>query len=161
MRLAIGWAARDRSRDARCEMGVEQVDIETDVEHALSAFHLIDDAADQNADAELVDLAHVRKTETAIAQQTLFHTVDRTHAEQLEPIRINRCPRLFAEKTIEPGLAAEESRRHAMHVGGKRGRWGVVVRMRIEPQHEKLAAGFAPVASDPIHRTHRERVVAS
>ena len=33
--------------------------------------------------------------------------------------------------------------------------------MRIQPQDEKLAAGFAPVAGHAIHRTHRERVIAA
>ena len=33
--------------------------------------------------------------------------------------------------------------------------------MRIQPQDEKLAAGFAPVAGHPIHRTHGEGVIAA
>ncbi len=131
------------------------------MQHAVAGLHLVDDAADQDADAELVDLAHVGDADAALAQQVLFQLVDRADAEQFQPVGIDRCARLVAEKAVEPGLAAQERRRHAVHVAGQRGRGRVVVGMRVEPQHEQLAAGFAPVPRHAVHRAHRQRVIAA
>ena len=131
------------------------------MQHAVAGLHLVDHAADQNADAELIDLAHVGDADAALAQQILFQSVDRADAEQFELVGIDRCARLVAQKPVEPGLAAQEGRRHSVHIAGQRGGGRIVVSMRIEPDHEELAAGFAPMTGEPVHRTHRERMIAA
>src|SRR3981081_106462 len=59
MRLAIGGAAGNGGADAGRQAGIEKIDVETDVQHAVAGFHLVDDPADQHPNPELVDLAHI------------------------------------------------------------------------------------------------------
>src|SRR6202000_1340546 len=82
MRLAIGRAARHRGADARRHFGIEEVDIKTQMQDAIYRLHLVDDAADQDADAELVDLAHVHDADAAKLDEILLQLVDRARAEQ-------------------------------------------------------------------------------
>jgi hypothetical protein len=42
------------------------------------------------------------------AHQLLFELVDRTRAEQVQPVRPDRSARILAQETVEPGLAAQE-----------------------------------------------------
>ena len=55
----------------------------------------------------------------ALAHQFLFQRIDRADAEQIELIGRDRGARLVAEQMVEAGLAAEERRRHAVHVAGE------------------------------------------
>jgi hypothetical protein len=84
-----------------------------------------------------------------------------TATPKIEPFGTDRGARLLAEQPVEAGFAAQESRRHAVHVAGLRGLRRVVVGVRVEPQHEQRPALFAPVPRDAVHRAHRQRVVAA
>src|SRR5215212_2036498 len=161
MRLAVGRSAGYCRPDTGSQIGVDEINVETDVEHAITGFHLFDHAADQHPDAELIDLTHISKTDAALAQQILFHPVDRTHSEKFKPIRSDRRSRLLAQQAVEPWLAAKEARRHAMHVARKRGHRGVIVRMSVEPEHKQFASCFAPVSSYTVHRAHRKGMVTA
>ena len=87
MRLAIGGAARHRGADAGRDAGIEEVDVEGEMQHAVRSPDALDDAADQHADAELVDRAHVGDGDAALMHQLLLQRIDRADAEQIEPIR--------------------------------------------------------------------------
>ncbi len=108
VRLAIGGTTRHGGADARRHGRIEEIDIEADMQHAIARLDAFDDAADQDGDAELVDLAHVDDPDPARAHQLLFELVDRTRAEQIEFVRENRSARIVAEQAVEPGLAAQE-----------------------------------------------------
>ncbi|MGY4357683.1 hypothetical protein ACVW0J_004176 [Bradyrhizobium sp. i1.7.7] len=90
-----------------------------------------------------------------------FELIDRTCAEQVQPVGINRGARIIAEQSVEAGLAAQERRRHAVHVGGDRRLGRVVIGMGVEPEHEQLASALVPVARHGIHRAHRQCVIAA
>ena len=160
MRFAIGRAARHGGADAGGHRGIEEVDVEADMQHAVLRPHPLDDLADQHGDAELVDRAHVGDGDAALEHQLLLLRIDRADAEQVEPFGTYRGTWLLAEQPVEPGLAAQERRRHAVHVAGLRGLRRVVVGMGVEPQHEQWPAFFAPVTRDAVHRSHRQRVIA-
>src|SRR5437016_6728598 len=81
MRFSIGRATGHRGADAGRHAGIEKINVETDVQHAVAGFHLVDDAADQHANAELIDLAHIGNADAAAAQQIFLQFVDRAHAE--------------------------------------------------------------------------------
>ena len=161
MRFAIRRAARHRRADAWGHRGIEKIDVEAQMEDAVLRPHALDDLADQHADAELVERAHVGDGNAAFEHQLLLQRVDRADAEQIEPVGGDRGAGLLAEQPVETGLAAQKGRRHAVHVAGLGRLRRVVVRMGIEPKHEQRAALFTPVACDAVHRSHRQRVVAS
>ena len=142
MRLAIGRAARHRGADAGRYRRIEKIDIEADMQHAVARLDPFDHPPDQHADAELVDRAHVGDRDAAIAHQLLFQRIDRADAEQIELIGTDRDARLVAEQVVEAGLAAQERRRHAVHVAGHGRRRRVVVGMGVEPQHEHRPVHF-------------------
>ena len=98
MRLAIGGAARHGGADAGRDGGIEEVDVEGKMQHAVLRPHALDDAADQHADAELVDRAHVGNRHAALVHQLLFQGIDRADAEQVELIGRDRRARLIAEQ---------------------------------------------------------------
>src|SRR4051794_23800019 len=101
MRLAIGGATRHGGADAGRQLRIEEVKVETDMQHAISRLHLVNHAADQYSDSELVDPSHIGETDTASAQQILFRLVHRAHAEQFQPIGIDWRARLSAEKALQ------------------------------------------------------------
>ena len=96
MRLPVGRPAGYSGADAGSNRRVKEIDVEAHMQHAIAGAHLVDDAADQHANAELIDRPHVGNVDAAVAQQLLLQFIDRARAEQLEPIRIDRCARLFA-----------------------------------------------------------------
>src|ERR1700733_10145836 len=81
MRLPIGRATGHRGANARRQMGIEKINVKTDMQHAVTGFHLVDNAADQHAYPELVDLAHVGNADATSPQQLIFQSVDRACAE--------------------------------------------------------------------------------
>src|SRR3569832_1144168 len=85
VRLAIGCAARHRGADTRRHFGIEKIDIKTQMQHTADGLHLFDDAADQHADADLVNLAHISSTDAAEFVVVLFKKNKRARAEQFEP----------------------------------------------------------------------------
>ena len=97
MRLPIGRPARHRGAHTRCELGIEKIDIEADMQYAIAGLNPLDEAADQHADAEFIDLTHVRHADAALVQQILFEPVDRARPEQLQPVGVDRRARLFAQ----------------------------------------------------------------
>ena len=72
MRLAIGRAARHRGADAGRDRGIEKIDVEAQMQHAVLRPHALDDLADQHADAEFVDRAHVGDRDAALEHQLLL-----------------------------------------------------------------------------------------
>jgi len=100
-------------------------------------------------------------TSTPRAQQAPFAVVDRAHAEEMEVARIDERVRLLAEQALESRFAAQHRRRHAVHGARGRGRRGVEVGVRVEPQHKQLAARLGRMARDAADRAHRQAVVAA
>src|SRR5262249_52366087 len=143
------------------DVGIEEIDVKADMQHAVAGAHLVDDAADQHADAELIDRPHVGDADLALAYQLFLELIDRARTEQLEAIRIDRDAWFITQETIEAAFATKERGGHAMHVGGERGRRRVVVGMRIEPEHEELQSLLSPMPGHRIDRTHRQRVIAA
>ena len=142
-------------------VGIEEIDIEPDMQHAVLRPHALDDLSDQHADAELVDRAHVRDRDAAFEHQLLLHGIDRADAEQVELVGADRGARRAAEQPVEAGFAAQERRRHAVHVAGLRRLRRVVVGMGVEPEHEQRPALLLPVARHAVHRSHRQRMIAA
>src|SRR5258706_12856532 len=118
MRLAIGRAARHGRADARRPPRVEKIDVKADMQNAVARSYPFDHPPDQDADTELVDRAHVRNRDAAIADELPFKRIDRADSEQVELIGTNRDPRPVTQQTIEAGLAAQKPSRHAVHVAG-------------------------------------------
>src|SRR3954469_6580001 len=114
MRLAIGRSTRHRRAHARCDAGVEKIDVEADMQYAVAGPDALYDAADQYGDAEFVNLAHVDDPDPARAHQLLFELVDPARAEEVEPVGIDRGARIVAQQSVEAGFAAKECRRHAV-----------------------------------------------
>ena len=161
MRLAIAGAARHQRADARRQLRIEKIDVERHVQDAVARPHAFDEAADRHADAEFVDLAHIDEADGALAHQRFFQRIDRADAEHLQLVRPHAGARIASEQSVQPGLAAQEGQRHAVHVAGRCDRRRVVIGMGIEPQHEQLAALLLPMPVDAVDRTHRQRVVAA
>src|ERR1700722_6002511 len=110
MRLAIGRAAGHGGADAGRQMRIQKIDVEADMQHAVAGFHLVDHPSHQYPDTEPVDLAHVGDADAASPEQIFFKLVDRADPEQLQLIGADGGARLDAQKTIEPGSAATETR---------------------------------------------------
>src|SRR6185437_547938 len=108
MRLAIGRPAGHSGADAGRHVGVEEIDIEADMQDTAPRADLVDDAADQDPYPKLIDLPHVRDADATFAQQLPFELVDRARAEQLEPIGLDAGARLVAEQMVETALAAQK-----------------------------------------------------
>ena len=140
--------------DTWCDSTIQKIHVETDMQNAVAGFHPLDHAPDQDGDAEFIDLPHVGDRDVALAHQILLQRVDRAGAEQIELRGFYRRPRLIAQYPVEAGLAAQESRHHAVHVSGHRGGRRVVVGMGVEPQHEHLTALFVPMAGNAVDRPH-------
>src|SRR3954470_21699002 len=120
MRLAIGCAARHRGADAGRDGGIEKIDIETDMQHAIARPHTLDDLSYQYADTEFVDDAHVGDRNASLEHQLLLQRIDRADAEQVELVGADRGAGMVAEQPVEAAFAAQEGGRHAVHVAGLR-----------------------------------------
>ena len=106
MRLAIGGAARHRGADAGRHGRIQKIDIEADMQDAVLRPYPFDHPPDQDTDTELVDRAHVRNRDAAVADQILFQRIDRADSEQVEPVGTDRDAGRIGQQAVEPGLAA-------------------------------------------------------
>ena len=68
-----------------------------------------DHPADQHANAEFVDRAHIRNRDAAIADEVPFKRIDRPDPEQIQSIGADGDAGLLAEQMIKPGFAAQKT----------------------------------------------------
>ena len=119
--------------------GSREVDIQADMQQGIRPGCRVEHAPQQHAHAAFVNEAHVNHVDPTRAQQLLLAPIDRADPEHVQVAGLKRRARLVTKHRLQPRFAGQESRGHAMHVAGRcRGR-GVVVGVRIEPKHEKLA----------------------
>src|SRR6476469_10450767 len=108
MRLAIGCASLHRGADAGRDRGVQEIDVEAEMQHAVARSDPFYHPADQHADAEFVDRAHIGDCDASIAHENLFQRINRANAEQLKLVWRDGNAWQAAEQAVTAGFAAEE-----------------------------------------------------
>jgi hypothetical protein len=161
MRLAIGEAAGHVGADAWRDGRVEGVEVEAHVQHAVAGRDPLQDTAHEHARAVLVDEAHVHHVDAARHQEVALVAVDGADAEEMQVRGIDEAAGLAAEHLLQSLLAAQQRRRHAVHVPRRGAGGGVEVGMRVEPQDEELAPGLRRMARHAVHGAHGEAVIAA
>ncbi len=162
MRLAIGGAARHRGADAGRDRGIEEIDVEADMQHAVARLDPFDHPPDQHADAELVDRAHVGDGDAALAHQFALQRIDRADAEQIELIG-TRWRRAADRRASRRGRARRTGTRPTCRACCRSGSSPACCSRHGRRPTARTAAGpfCLPVARDAVHRSHRQAVIAA
>src|SRR5690606_7453818 len=160
LRLAVVRSARHGGADARRDAGVQEIDIEADVQVGV-VVHTLQCLLHHPLHADLVDVAHVVDVEAVLLDQFLLALVDRADADL--PHHVGGYRRGVAAKVGQRvwAEAAQAGHRHAVDVAGRGNVAGVEVGVGIEPQHAQLLAGLAAVAGDAGDRAEAEAMVAT
>src|SRR5205085_2456262 len=89
VRFAIAQPSAHRRTDAGCDVWIDDVHVETDVNEA-SASHMRERFSYRTLDAEAVDLAHREHLCVERAEQLAFSVVERPHTDQRDASGLDR-----------------------------------------------------------------------
>src|SRR5207247_3160323 len=87
MRLAVGQPAPHGCAHTRCDLGVERVHVERDVDEA-GAGHSVERLLDHPLDASAVDLAHRKHSHLALVEELALGRLARSDTDTGDPCRI-------------------------------------------------------------------------
>ena len=143
VRLAIGQAAAHRRSHTRCDIRVEDVHVERDVDEP-GARDPVERLPYRALDPDAVDLAHREDAHSCLSEQPALAVVEQAGADERDPLRVDRRQRPGV--TLEPRAGEAESRgeRHPVDVpaGARLGR--VDVRVGVDPEHSARSRARRP-----------------
>ena len=137
LRLAVGRPALDGGADAGGDVGVEEIDVEADVQVGVG----VDRRQRQLhgvAHAHLVDVAHVEDLEAVLVHELLLAGVDAADADLPHPLRADRRHLAADLDQLLRAEAAQAGDRHAVDVAARRELVGVEVGVGVEPEDAQL-----------------------
>ena len=162
MRLAVGGAAGHDGAGAGGDGGVEEIDVEADVQVHAALAPAGDALGQQRRDAALVDLPHVDGVDAVGLQARLLARVDRAGAEDVDVRGLDRRGTAGSPSSGRRiGSPARNASAMPCMLPLGRGLGGVVVGMGVEPEHGELAALLGAAAGDAADRAHGDGVVAA
>src|SRR5690606_7787902 len=158
--FAVVRAARHGGADTRRDAGVEEVDVEADVQVGV-VVHAVQRFLHDALHADLVDVAHVVDVQAVLLDQLLLALVDRADADL--PHHVGRDRRRVTAEVgqFARAQAAQARHRHAVDVARRGDLAGVEVGVGVQPQHAQLLAGLAAVARDTGDRAQAQAVVTA
>jgi hypothetical protein len=110
---------------------------------------------------DLVEVAHVEHLDLVLREQVLLTEVDVAQADLPHVVRVDGG---HGPREVEQGLgpvAGEDRDRHPVHVAGGGDGGGVVVGVRVEPQHAQPLPRLAAVPCRGRDRADGQAVVAA
>ena len=161
LRLAPGRTAEYRRADTGRDVGIDEIEIETDVEVAAGAGDVFQHLRHDGAHADFIDPAHVVDDEAAVDDAFFLHRIDGTDPDLEDPFGIDhRCCMTEIEQ-IAMAVAAQDGDRHPVHVARGARLLRVEVGVRIEPEHRQGRPLAGAVPGDRGDRADGERVIAA
>ncbi|EGE56147.1 hypothetical protein RHECNPAF_7500119 [Rhizobium etli CNPAF512] len=160
MGLAEGRAARHRRADAGGNIGIEEIEIEADMQQAVGLGDDIENIPHDGGDALFVDRAHIEDVDTVFVDFFALARIDRTDADLEDMFRIDEGT-VLRQDLGELRLAAEEGDRHAVNIAGGGGGRRIEIGMGIEPEHEERATLVGGVTGHAGDAAHGKAVVAA
>src|SRR6185437_961310 len=136
---AVGWPAWHQGAHSRSDIGVEKVDIETDVQVGV-VIEPCERLLHRLAHAHLIDVAHVEDFHGELVQEALLAFVDTAHTDLPYPLRVDARSGAAELRQGPRPEAAETGERHTVQIAAGIELAGVEIRMCIQPEHAQLPA---------------------
>ncbi len=146
--------------DTRRYIRIEKIDIETDMQQAVSGADRVEHPAHDRRHTLFVERAHVEDVDAVLADFPALVRIDGAYANLENLLRIDQWP-AGRQDIRDFRFAAEEGDGHAMNVARGRCGRGIEVRMRVQPKHEQWPANPSRIARHAGDAAHGEAVIAA